>query len=88
MKPTIQLKSMAYALPSISLPNGSPQYSRLGEVPEGWFDFWGGSGSYPCMAQREGADFGIVTIDVMRMRVFMMVMVMVMIVLCVDRFRI
>jgi 3-oxoacyl-[acyl-carrier-protein] synthase-3 len=41
MKPTIQLKSMAYALPSISLPNGSPQYSRLGEVPEGWFDFWG-----------------------------------------------
>ncbi|HZJ66060.1 MAG TPA: beta-galactosidase [Kofleriaceae bacterium] len=27
------------------------------EFGGGWFDFWGGSGSYPCMAQREGPGY-------------------------------
>jgi hypothetical protein len=27
------------------------------EFGGGWFDFWGGSGSYPCMSQREGPGY-------------------------------
>ena len=27
------------------------------EFGGGWFDFWGGSGSYPCMAEREGPGY-------------------------------